>query len=639
MTKRGMTSRNVVIAGFLTVLGLAILLLPLLTSSAGETPIPSAGAKHGNTAQAGQDDRSKEITTKLEAIQQLLERQNVELIEQRRQINAILSHLTFAPEVGVHQDYAQARSQFRTKLVRKGPSPQEWSPTKPSAGATEVEYPSGDLRLKAWLHRPADQTRKHPAVLWLHGGFAFDFPDDWDVTKPYRDAGFVVLAPTLRGENGQPGSFTYFYDEVDDVLAAAEYLGKQPFVDPDRMYVAGHSVGGTMTLLAVMASKRFRAAAAFSACPDQIGGFRETTGLPFDKGDPRELQLRSPMAYATSFKCPLRIYSGTKEITFHLMSMRTAALAKGQGLDVEALQIEGNHTTMVLPATKQSIAFFLRNPIQEGVAAREIAPLPKTLELDLGDGIKMKLARIEPGKFLMGSSPNELERRDDELQHEVSITKAYCMGVYLVTQAQYRQVMGTNPSMFSPRGRLKDKVAGHATDDFPVESVSWDDAMDFCRMVSLLPAVKEKGWVIDLPTEAEWEFACRAGTNTEFYYGNSLSSIQANFNGKSPYGGAAKGPFLGRSTKVGSYAANAWGLFDMHGNVNQWCKDWYDKDYYQNSEKHDPVGPKDGRSRVMRGGPWYAAAGLCRAASRNPNEPESRQPHRGFRVVVRLSAR
>jgi formylglycine-generating enzyme required for sulfatase activity len=473
----------------------------------------------------------------------------------------------------------------------------------------------------------------------LHGGFAFDFPDDWDVTKPYRDAGFVVLALTLRGENGQPGYFSYFYDEVDDVLAAAESLSKQPFVDPNRLYLAGHSAGGTMTLLAAMASKRFRAAAALSGCPDQMGGFRTTTGLPFDKSDPRELQLRSPMAYATSFKCPLRIYSGTKEIAFHLMSSRTAALAKGRGLDVEALQVEGNHTTMLLPAIKQSIAFFLRNPAQESVANGEIAPLPRTLELDLGDEVKMKVARVEPGRFSMGSSPNELERRDDELQHEVKITKAYCMGVYLVTQAQYRQVMGMNPSMFSPRGRLKDKVVGLATDDFPVESVSWEDAMDFCRMVSLLPDVKGKGWVVDLPTEAQWEYACRAGTNTEFHHGNSLSSEQANFNGKSPYGGAAKGPFLGRPTKVGSYEANAWGLFDMHGNVNQWCKDWYDKDYYKNSEKHDPVGPKDGQSRVMRGGPWYANAGLCRAASRNPNEPEPRQPHRGFRVVVRSLTR
>jgi formylglycine-generating enzyme required for sulfatase activity len=87
---------------------------------------------------------------------------------------------------------------------------------------------------------------------------------------------------------------------------------------------------------------------------------------------------------------------------------------------------------------------------------------------------------------------------------------------------------------------------------------------------------------------------------------------------------------------VGSYEANAWGLFDMHGNVNQWCKDWYDQDYYHNSAKTDPTGPGNGQSRVMRGGAWYTKAGLCRAASRNPNDPESRQPHRGFRVVVRL---
>src|SRR5262249_55756480 len=159
----------------------------------------------------------KDIEKKLEAIRQLLEKQKTELDEQRRQINAIVNHLTFAPGGEVqNEDYAQARSQFRTKLVRKAPSPQQWSPTKPPVEATEIEYPSGDWRLKEWMNGRVDQTRQHPAILWLHGGFAFDFPDDWDVTKPYRDAGFVVLAPTLRGENGQPGSFSYFYDEVDD---------------------------------------------------------------------------------------------------------------------------------------------------------------------------------------------------------------------------------------------------------------------------------------------------------------------------------------------------------------------------------------------------------------------------------------
>jgi len=262
----------------------------------------------------------------------------------------------------------------------------------------------------------------------------------------------------------------------------------------------------------------------------------------------------------------------------------------------------------------------------------EIASLPKTLELDLGDGVRMKSERIEPGKFLMGSPPSEAGRRDDELQHKVEITKPYCLGVYDVTQAQYRQVMGTKPSNFSPKGDSRDKVAGLNTDDFPVENVSWEDAMDFCRVVSLLPAVRDEGWVVDLPTEAEWEYACRAGTNSAFPYGNSLSSQQANFNGNNPYGDAAKGQFLERPTKVGSYAANAWGLYDMHGNVLQWCKDWYDKDYQYRDKK-------DTSNRVARGGSWLFDAQDSRAARRQSFDPATRGSPIGFRVVVRLRAK
>ena len=123
----------------------------------------------------------------------------------------------FAPVVKIQdEDYANVRSRFRTKLTRKGPSPQPWSAVKPPAGVSEIEYVSGELRLKAWVNRPADEHRKRPAILFLHGGFAFGAPDDWDVSQPYRDAGFIVLTPLLRGENGQPGAYSFYYDEVDD---------------------------------------------------------------------------------------------------------------------------------------------------------------------------------------------------------------------------------------------------------------------------------------------------------------------------------------------------------------------------------------------------------------------------------------
>jgi dipeptidyl aminopeptidase/acylaminoacyl peptidase len=263
-----------------------------------------------------------------------------------------------APVVEIQkEDYAQARSRFRTKLLRKGLSPQPWEPVKRPAGVTEVEYPSGDLRLKAWVNRPAEANRRHPAVLFLHGGFAFGL-EDWTISQPFRDAGFVVLTPMLRAENGQPGAFTFFYDEVEDVLAAAEFLGKQPYVDANRLYLAGSSAGGTLALLAAQANKRFRAAASYSASPDQALLVRHAKlDLPFDKTNPRELQLRSPLAYAASFKCPVRIYYATRD-HFVLTSQKTAEVAKGRGLDVEAVRIEGDHGSIVPAGIKQSIPFF-----------------------------------------------------------------------------------------------------------------------------------------------------------------------------------------------------------------------------------------------------------------------------------------
>jgi dienelactone hydrolase len=263
-----------------------------------------------------------------------------------------------APVVEIQdEDYAQARAKFHTKLLRNVAAPQPWSPLKPPAGVSEVEYRSGKLTLKAWVNRPTEAARKLPAVLFLHGGFAFD-QDDWAISQPFRDAGFVVLTPMLRGENGQPGAFTLWYDEVDDGLAAAEWLKKQPYVDGNRLYVAGSSAGGTLALLAAMASKDFRAAASFSASPDQALLVKHARiELPFDKTNARELQLRSPLAYAASFKSPVRIYYATYD-HFVLTSQRTAEVAQARHLDVEAVRMEGDHGSIVPSSVKLSIKFF-----------------------------------------------------------------------------------------------------------------------------------------------------------------------------------------------------------------------------------------------------------------------------------------
>jgi formylglycine-generating enzyme required for sulfatase activity len=145
--------------------------------------------------------------------------------------------------------------------------------------------------------------------------------------------------------------------------------------------------------------------------------------------------------------------------------------------------------------------------------------------------------------------------------------------------------------------------------------------------------------VYRLPTEAEWEYACRAGTTTPFHFGKSLSSRQANFDGNHPYGGAEKGPYLARTCKVGSYKPNKFGLYDMHGNVHQWCSDWYDKDYYKDSPAKDPLGPDRGAVRVLRGGSWIVLGRFCRAADRLTNDPGGRDYNMGFRVACSRPAR
>jgi dipeptidyl aminopeptidase/acylaminoacyl peptidase len=268
----------------------------------------------------------------------------------------------FRPQVAVqHEDYAKARAHFHTRLLRVGPSPQSYKPLSIPAGVDEIVYASAPFALKAWLYRPASARGRLPAVLFLHGGHAFDM-GDWETAQPYRDAGFVVMAPMFRGENGQAGNFSMYYDEVDDVLAAAEYLHRLPGVDPHRIFIAGHSVGGTMTMLAALTSKGFRAAAALSGSPDQklyvnlAPGAKERA--PFDYHDERELIMRSPLAFAAYFKCPLRIYYGSAEPQFVLTSAQMAATARAGGQDVQVVKNEGNHMSHVATSIRESVAFF-----------------------------------------------------------------------------------------------------------------------------------------------------------------------------------------------------------------------------------------------------------------------------------------
>ena len=281
----------------------------------------------------------------------------------------------------------------------------------------------------------------------------------------------------------------------------------------------------------------------------------------------------------------------------------------------------------------------------------------------------MEFVLIPAGKFMMGSSDADVRAalqddsnsmkevmKSEQPQHLVKITQPFYMASHEVTQEQYQQVMGINPSAFSKTGSKKTNVLGKNTDRFPVESVSWFNAVEFCIKLSgmenrspcyRLTSIKRSSGSITsatvaivsgdgyrLPTEAEWEYACRAGTTTSFHFGLQLNGEQANACGKLPFDKTTKGPFLERPTTVGSYPPNAFGLFDMHGNVWEWCQDYFDEKYYAQKAESDPQGPSSGNGRVLRGGAWNYGGGHTRAAYRGSYVPYGRDNlDGGFRVV------
>ncbi len=238
----------------------------------------------------------------------------------------------------------------------------------------------------------------------------------------------------------------------------------------------------------------------------------------------------------------------------------------------------------------------------------------------------IRLCWCPAGQFLMGSPPSERDRRPDEDQVEVTLTKGFWMAKYEVTQGQWKRIVGNLPG--EPTAELPEG------DDLPLGNVNFAEAEAFCRILTELTCATgdlPAGWEFRLPTEAQWEYACRAGTTTATAFGDRLSSKQANFKGK-PYNGAEPGPSLGRAAKVGSYPSNAWGLHDMHGNTFEWCRDWY------HPKLPGGVNPDlyaaAATSRVRRGGAWTDDGWPCRSALRLRFEPERRYDHIGFRVAA-----
>ena len=243
---------------------------------------------------------------------------------------------------------------------------------------------------------------------------------------------------------------------------------------------------------------------------------------------------------------------------------------------------------------------------------------------EITNSIGMKLVLVPKGTFIMGSPQTEEARNENETQHEVTISKDYYLGVTELTQGQYEKVMGTNPSHFQ-----KQVIRKSDSSMFPVEQVSWEDAIEFCNKLSDLPEEKKAGRVYRLPTEAEWQYACRAGSKTAYSFGKSSKSL----------GDYAwiKGNSNDQTHPVGEKKANAWGLFDMHGNVYELCRDWYGeypKGAVSDPTVSDPVIPRDVAGRVSRGGFWGYVNANCRSAYRNKFAQSIRSDAVGFRVAL-----
>jgi len=268
-------------------------------------------------------------------------------------------------------------------------------------------------------------------------------------------------------------------------------------------------------------------------------------------------------------------------------------------------------------------------------------PAPRRFYRVFAQQVATNLVWIPPGTFVMGSPTSEAPRDSRETQHNVTLTKGFYMGKYAVTQGEYLALMGSNPSYFTTNDAYGNPISPDL--NRPVEMVSWGDATNYCAHLTVqeqaagrLPA----GWVYRLPTESEREYACRAGTTTAFNFGSAIHGGMANFYNYYEYD-ASIGvisvsnpvfPWLPRTTTVGSYAPNAWGLHDMHGNISEWCRDW--SGTYPTGSVTNPPGPASGSLRVSRGGGWLGQGFQCRSAARGDTDPSYGSILDGFRVVL-----
>lgn len=276
----------------------------------------------------------------------------------------------------------------------------------------------------------------------------------------------------------------------------------------------------------------------------------------------------------------------------------------------------------------------LESRVQE-LLASGVRPCVPTFTNSIG----MELALIPPGSFWIGSPEGEEGRYGDEGPRKcIRLTRPFYLGVYAVTQQEYAAIMVDNPtpSTFCATGSMRSKVAKLDTSRFPVEHIDWHDAVLFCRRLSLRAVERKAGRKYRLPTEVEWEYACRGGASlsSPFIWGATITREHANFRDNTP-----RKKHLGRPTPVGSYPANGFGLYDMVGNTWEWCADWYSGDAYRDAPECDPPGPSSGTRRNARGGTYNLEARRVRSADRSSFEPDYRDSDIGLRVLCEVRKR
>jgi formylglycine-generating enzyme required for sulfatase activity len=321
----------------------------------------------------------------------------------------------------------------------------------------------------------------------------------------------------------------------------------------------------------------------------------------------------------------------SQELTTVLETMLQDIPTRRYDSAAEVLAALANQKTIVIP-TSQTQTF--QNPLKQifqFISPPTNPPKPpaninvninaqSSFTEDLGNGVKLEMIAIPGGTFWMGSPANEAERSDNESpQHQVTVP-SFFMGKYPLTQAQYQAIMGKNPAYFKGNNR-------------PVENVSWDDAVLFCQKLS-----QRTGKNYRLPSEAEWEYACRAGTKTPFSFGDNITTDLVNYNGNYPYKSAPKGKYREQTTDVGTFPPtfppNPFGLYDMHGNVWEWCEDDWHENYIDAPTDGSAWNSQSGsNNKLLRGGSWNSYAGGCRSALRGRSSRDLRYNRCGFRVV------